>query len=64
MATGFCQPHTARVTLEQEDAKVFLQSFHTRADAGLRYTERVRRMAEIQILGNSQCLDQRGQRYA
>ena len=64
MSAGFRQPDAACVTLEQEDANVFLQSLHARADARLTDAHGIRRMAEIQILGNGQCLNQRKQRYS
>jgi hypothetical protein len=58
MPAGFRQPHTARVPLEHDDAKVFLQRLHARADAGLCYAESVRRMAEVQIFGDGNRLDE------
>ncbi len=37
LASRLGQPDTARMTLEQQDAKVFLQRLHARAHAGLRH---------------------------
>ncbi len=64
MASGLGQPDAACVTLEQEDSKVLLQSLHARADAGLCNPECVRRVAEVQMLGDRKRLDQRHERYA
>src|SRR5690606_38753213 len=47
------------MTFEQDNAKVFLQRLHTRADAGLRHAERIGGMAEVQIFGDGECLDER-----
>ena len=45
------------MTLEQKDAKIVLQRLHAGADAGLRHAERVGGVAEVQILGDGECLD-------
>lgn len=45
--TGFCQPDAARVTLEQQDAEVFLQRLHAGAHARLTDAERVRGVTKI-----------------
>ena len=58
VAAGFRQPDAPRMTLEQEDAKVILQHFHTNADARLADAERIGSMADVQILGDSERLDQ------
>ena len=59
MPAGFRQPHTARVALEQLDAKVFFQRLYARADTGLADAHGIRRMAEVQILGNGERLKKR-----
>jgi hypothetical protein len=59
VVSGLGQSDAARVTLEQEDAKVFFQRLHAGADAGLRYAERIGRVAEVQILSDGKRLDQR-----
>src|SRR5690606_7433185 len=64
MLAGFRQPNAPRVTLEKQDAKVFLQSFYARADTGLRDAERVRCVAEVQIFSDGQRLNERGERNA
>jgi hypothetical protein len=51
-ASGLCQPDAPRVALEQEDAKIFLQRFHTGTYARQADAERVRCMAKVQIFGN------------
>ena len=60
VTSGLCKPDTACLALEQTDAKVLLQSLHSCADAGLRYPERVGRVAKVQILRNGERLDERG----
>lgn len=57
VASCLGQPDAPRVTLEQLDAKVFLQSFHARADAGLRHAERIGRVAEVKILSYGESLN-------
>ena len=52
------------MTLEQEDAKVFLQRLHARTDTGLADTHGIRRMAEVQVFGDSKRLDQGHKRNA
>lgn len=47
------------MALEQQNAKVILQRLYTRADTRLRYPERIGSMTEVQIFGDSQCLDKR-----
>lgn len=47
------------MTLEQEDAKVFLQCLYAGADAGLGHAERVGGVSEVQIFGDGERLDQR-----
>src|SRR5690606_13315700 len=59
VSPGFSEPDAACVTLEQEDAKVFFQRFHSRTDAGLRHAERISGVAEVQIFGDGKCIDQR-----
>ena len=64
MASGLGQPDTACMTLKQRDTKVFLQRLHTGADAGLRHAERVGGVAEVQIFGDCQRLNQGYERDA
>ncbi len=63
-ATGLCQPDPSRMALEQENTKIFLQSLHAGADARNADTQRVGSMAEIEIFGDRERLDQRGERNA
>ncbi len=62
MASGLCEPNAARMTLEKEDAKVFLQRPDSLADAGRADTKDVRGVTEVQIFGDRQRLDQRNHR--
>jgi hypothetical protein len=57
VASGLGQPDAARMTLEQKYAKIVLHRLHAGADAGLRHAERVGGVAEVQILGDGECLD-------
>lgn len=59
VVSGLGQSDAARVTLEQEDAKVLFQRLHAGADAGLRHAERIGRVAKVQIFGDGKRLDQR-----
>lgn len=52
VSSGLGQPDAPRVSLEQEDAKVFLQRLHSGADAGLRNAERIGGMTEVQVFGD------------
>ena len=45
------------MALEQEDAKVFLQCLHARADAGLRHAERIGGVAEVQVFGDGESVN-------
>lgn len=58
VASGLGQPDAACVTLEQEDTKVLFQRLYAGADAGLRHAKRISGMAEVQIFGNGERLDQ------
>ena len=58
MASGFGQPDAPRMTLEQEDAKIFFQRLDPRADAGLADAERLGGVAEVQVLGDRKRLNQ------
>lgn len=64
LASGFGQPDPTRLALEQEDAKVFLQCLHAGADVGLRHAGRIGGVAEVQILGDVECLVERCHRNA
>jgi hypothetical protein len=57
VASGLGQPDAPCVSLEQEDAKIFLQRLHARADAGLRHAERLGGVAEVQVFGDGERLD-------
>lgn len=59
MASGLGQPDATRMTLEQENPKVFLQCLDTCADAWLADAERLGSVAKIQVFGDSKRLDQR-----
>src|SRR5690606_21980786 len=60
VASGLGQSDAACVTLEQEDSKVFLKCLHASADARLRHAERIGGVAEIEVFGDGERLDQRG----
>lgn len=47
------------MTLEQKDAKVFLQRLHAGADARQADAERVRCVTEVEIIGDGERLNQR-----
>ncbi|GLI94258.1 hypothetical protein [Methylocystis echinoides] len=57
MPPRFGQPGAAGMALEEENAEVFLQRLDAFADAGRANAEEVRGMAEVQILGEGECLD-------
>jgi len=64
VASGLGQPSTPRMALEQKDAKVFFQRLHAGADAGLRHAERIGGVAEVEVFGDGERLDQRRERDA
>lgn len=59
VASGFGQPDAPRMALEQEDAKVFFQRLHAGADTRLGHAERIGGVAEIEIFGDGERLDER-----
>lgn len=57
MASGLGQPNASRVTLEQEDTKVFFQCLHAGADAGLCNAERIGGVTEVEIFGDNESVN-------